>query len=762
MLIKKLTTLAIMGLAASIIACGDGGKKNQDADTDAEDDADTDAEDDVDIDADDDPADDTLTDVDPDSEDPCPSGQAWNPYSTPPGCVTCARDCTLEGETGEAWPITARSGDCVCTTEDDYYFSLSGAGVSHACDEDGDGWVNLSAKPNIESTDEAIAANARCHLREVDTFVLLAEGEDPATDGCAVLLADTDLGVASLELYEADERDDQFLLDEDTYAPVYGGRKMRAEELNSLTKGCMNAIGDFNANGIADVNDWDLGGDPIYAFSYYLELHRGWYEDGKYYIQEKSRLSDAAAGWGTPLTYNDDGYWRECVRKTDSDFVPTNAIGTDFARYNGGTLDAEMLHHSQFKCIQIVETNDDPVAFPQKLPLTELEAVPRRYVLNMCSAEDETAGPVTGTVNPSDAVLTCELDTTPALDEVGFVSVKYIHYDGSTTFYERGCVNGCIDDPPTCPTAATCEPDVNDYGRPECVCPNHWSGTDCDVCPPHWDPSTDCSACFNMYDPTSDCTACIPSYDITTDCTDCLPNWDISTSCTTCINNYDVLTGCTDCLYHYDLSTACTVCETNWDPVTSCSTCMWNWDPATSCTTCDSGMAFTTSSDCRRTANLLTNPGAESGMTGWAVWTGALTSAGTGCYGSIPPHTGSRRFNVCECCTNGYEARAYQDVDVTSYAAGIALGRYSLERSGWLAAAYGDAGYWVQCLDSGDAVITSTPEIEVVEVSGWSFSSSSLAIPAGTQTLRFWLDSDERSFDATDCKWDDLSLVLYE
>ncbi len=756
--IKKMQIITIVAAAACLHACGSGGKSDRDAGSDAGGDVDLDADDDADDDAVEDVVEDAAGDVDPDSEDPCPGGQAWNPYSTPPGCVDCARECNLEGETGDPWPITARSGDCVCTTEDGYYFSLSGAGVSHACDEDGDGWVNVSARPNIESTDEAIAANARCDLRQVDTFVLLAEGEDPATDGCAVVLADTDLGVTSLELYEADERDDQALLDADTYAPAYGGRKMRAEELNSLTKGCMNANGDFNANGIADVNDWDLGSDAIYAFSYYLELHRGWYDGGSYYVQEKSRLADASEGWGTPLTYNDDGYWRECVRMTDSDFNPTNAIGMDFARYNDETYDAGMYHHSQFKCIQIVETNDDPVSFPQKLPLSELEAVPRRYVLNVCSAEDETAGPVTGTVNPSDAVLTCALDTTPALDEVGFVSVKYIDYDDSTTFYERGCVNGCIDDPPTCPTRSDCVPSDLDYGRPECVCHGGWTGTDCDVCPPYWDESGGCMACLPNYDISTGCTTCIPSWDISTGCTTCLPNWDIGTSCTTCEGNYDILTGCTDCIYHYDLSSGCTVCETNWDPVTACSTCMYNWDETTGCTTCKLG--FTTTSDCRRTANLLTNPGGESGTTGWTILLGTFSSASIGYYSGRTPHSGSRLFECHQCCSSSWQCQFYQDVDISGYSTGVDLSYYSVEIDGYLAGYYGRAGYLVRFLDVTGAQISETGQ-PATTADSWTRGMTTAAIPSGTRTLRFLNDSDYVS-PATDCQWDDLSLVLYE
>jgi hypothetical protein len=764
MKIKLMRLLLVAVTATCLVACGGKGKKDGDAGSDADDDGTVDAGDDVDEDAEEDAVEDVPTDVETDSEDPCPHGEAWNPYSTPPGCVPCARECTFEGETGEHWPITARSGDCVCTTEDGYYFSLSGAGVSHACDEDGDGWVNISARPNIESSDEAIADNARCHLREVDTFVLLAEGEDPATDGCAILLADTDLGVSSLELYEADERDDQALLDGDTYAPAYGGRKMRAEELNSLTKGCMNAIGDFNANGVADVNDWDLGGDALHAFSYFLELHRGWYEDGSYYVQEKSRLSDAPAGWGTPLTYNDDGYWRECVRMTDSAFVPTNAIGMDFARYNDSTHDAGMLHHSQFKCIQIVETNDDPVAFPQKMPLSELEVVPRRYVLNSCSAGDETAPPVTGTVNPSDAVLTCGLDTTPALDEVGFVSVKYIHYDDTTSFYERGCVNGCIDDPPTCPTHSSCEPDTNDYGRPECVCHGGWRGTACDECPAHWDPS-DCLSCEAYYDESTDCLDCLPGWDITTGCTACLPNYDPDPTlyCTRCLGNYDIATNCVDCINHFDETTGCTACDPHWDLFTMCATCTNNWDlsatpPCESCVLDSTGTyeLFTRSSDCLSSGNMLSNPGAESGLADWTVSVGTASAATSGYYSGQTPHGGSRLF---ECHHIGswplsWQCKIIQDVDISEYASWIDAGTLSVALSGYQVGYWGTAGILVYYRSATGSGLGNSPQ-PTTTGNSWTYSSTTGAITSGTRTLRFMMDSDP-SGDYTDNQWDDL------
>lgn len=703
----------------------------------------------------------------------CPDGQAYNPYLTPPRCVECTRACDLEGETGEVWEITAQSGECVCTTQDGYYFSLSGAAVSHQCDVDGDGWVTSSARANIESEDPAIAANARCDLRVVDRFVLLREGLAD-TEGCAVVLSETDLGVDSLGLYEADRRDDQDLLDEDVNAPVYGSRKLYAQELNGLTKACVSLIGDFNANDTADVNEWDLDGDPLHAFAYFIELHRGWYEDGAYHIQEKSRDADPPVGFAIPLVYNDDAYWRQCVRMNDSAFDPLgpNAIGMDFARYNTGECDPLMHHHSQYKCVHLVESNDDPEAYPQRLPMSELEVTPRRYVLNGCGAEDVSLEPVVGAVNPRDADLTCEINTAPAIDDVGFVAVKYLHYDDDPEDpeypddYIRGCVNGCIDDPPICPPAASCQPDITDYGKAECVCPNHWTGPDCDVCPPYWDETTDCSECLNNFDPATDCAACLASYDVTSECTVCIPRWDITTGCTTCINNYDVATDCATCLYHYDLSTGCTECELHYDPFTLCSTCLWNWDVTDNCESCikDGGdppeEIFLSSSDCRRSGNLLDNPGAETGdFTSWTRSYSYMTTSSSHCGGHVTvPHSGSYRF-LC-CLYDWSECRMYQEVDLASYEEGIDAGRYTLEIDAWILGYDGDGGIWVDFYDITMAPLGSSTHMESAD-NTWTRLSDSVAIPPDTRYIRVWLDTDRAGSD-TDVAFDDISIVIVE
>lgn len=413
----------------------------------------------------------------------CGDNQAWNPYLPTPACVDCSRPCNLPGETGHPHPTTALNGACVCETLPGYYFSLSGAGLASPCDEDGDGWVSLSARPNILSPDPAIAATAKCDLRTIDRVVLVSEGGSAST-GTTILLADTDLGVTSLDLYEENKRDNQGLLDDDNNAPAYGQTALRASEVNSLTKICVSAVGDYNANGVPDIEEHDThavstqpGWQPdvtslfqAYArFGYFVELHRGWYENGAYYIQEKQRGPSAGIDWKLPITYAGDAtFWNQCDRRTDSAFDPdAPAIGMDFARYNGAPHDATMFHHSQFKCVQVVAA--DQASEPHQVPISEID----QFDFNRCSVS--AAGtPVQGT-NPSQPILSCE-SVSAAQGDVGFAAVRYVDYNASGE-YVRGCVNQCVESPVLCDPdydgtiglETVCDGDVNNFGKILCL-----------------------------------------------------------------------------------------------------------------------------------------------------------------------------------------------------------------------------------------------------------------------------------------------------
>ena len=73
--------------------------------------------------------------------------------------------------------------------------------------------------------------------------------------------------------------------------------------LPALSSACVGsgASADYNANGIEDVDEaqgMDLGPNasihvPFIPFTYFVELYRGYYENGVYVIEEKSRALDA-------------------------------------------------------------------------------------------------------------------------------------------------------------------------------------------------------------------------------------------------------------------------------------------------------------------------------------------------------------------------------------------------------------------------------------------------------------------------------------
>lgn len=76
--------------------------------------------------------------------------------------------------------------------------------------------------------------------------------------------------------------------------------------------------------------------------------------------------------------------------------------------------------------------------------------------------------------------------------------------------------------------------------------------------------------------------------------------------------------------------------------------------------------------------NLLTNPGAEDGMTGWTIQEGNVESLTNGQCGSPAPYAGSKLFAAGGICTDTPVGRATQTVNVTAYASLIDTGNYQV------------------------------------------------------------------------------------
>jgi hypothetical protein len=95
--------------------------------------------------------------------------------------------------------------------------------------------------------------NARCTLREVSEVVLQNESGQRyslcVTPGLE-LNSSAPATTGLLPLYESVRNDSQSALDM-SVVPPYGARRLRANELNSLTKACVSAVGDHNDNGLS-------------------------------------------------------------------------------------------------------------------------------------------------------------------------------------------------------------------------------------------------------------------------------------------------------------------------------------------------------------------------------------------------------------------------------------------------------------------------------------------------------------------------------
>ena len=288
----------------------------------------------------------------------CPAGQAYSAFAG--GCVQCVITCGDDpGETTRVWPISLQNSSfCLCETKTGYYWEEGDDRSAQPCDADGDGWVRSSARIYVESADPSLALNARCSVRKIDRVVLQNElGQRLPIRLCAEEPQLRKPGEAAcgsamvIPLYESPRNDDDQELAKDSLVPgwSYGqnGRQVRAAEVNPLTRACL-AGADLNGNQVTDISEWHGMPKPgpmaaetyvFLQFSYFMELHRSWYEPGagagQYVVAERSRCEA-----GFPFDYQTQGdYWRSCTRSRDVAFNPADGpagpeFGLDFAKWS--------------------------------------------------------------------------------------------------------------------------------------------------------------------------------------------------------------------------------------------------------------------------------------------------------------------------------------------------------------------------------------------------------------------------------------------
>ena len=299
---------------------------------------------------------------------PCPTGQAKG-VELGASCTACTNSCAGVGFSGRYWPFRTQTGRCVCETFPGFYGEASGF-KAERCDADGDGWVRKEADDAAIREDEALLQNARCDILQVERVILSDEyGGTKVIDSCrdegfvehgSGASCTQPFALRLLETQRNDSPNPMTSKATPKYTSGEGGRRLTGAELNSLTKACVDELGDFDGNGVEDLDqaqpvDFSPSSpddERLEAFSYFVELYHSYYQEptsgqttGSLVIAERSRCdantfpfhystSDAYQS-GTNVSH---GYWRSCSRFRDPGFdAARSEAGMDFARFSCGT-----------------------------------------------------------------------------------------------------------------------------------------------------------------------------------------------------------------------------------------------------------------------------------------------------------------------------------------------------------------------------------------------------------------------------------------
>lgn len=427
----------------------------------------------------------------------CPPGSAYRATGGTGSCVACSIKCPQmeQGETDEY--VATRSGGCFCQTDPGYFHPVDGT-IAEPCDLDGDGWVRDSALLALTSDDPALKENARCALRRISHVVLRNEsGQEKRyyfTGAETAIHVSAEPPVAAqqayLPLYESVRNDDDSKLRTGgNPIPLYGTKALTAKTLNSFTKACVKG-GDHNDNLIIDVEEWaklpDAGQSvgptvadmrapfvPMYTrFSYYVELHQGAFTSangsslGYYTIYERQRAYGEADRIGmryglepqTGLLTSD--FWQYCPRARDLGYSNDyNATTYDFASVSGpGAFGTDglpwqgMMHHSQFKCVQVFNESEQ---IPSTVKEQEKELYRQspstiaalRWQANQCYFDSIVPAATGVGVNPDMPVITCNTTDSPQAGTLLWAAVRI----PDITDYRRGCVKQCAGYKYLCP-----------------------------------------------------------------------------------------------------------------------------------------------------------------------------------------------------------------------------------------------------------------------------------------------------------------------
>ncbi len=161
------------------------------------------------------------------------------------------------------------------------------------------------------------------------------------------------------------------------------------------------------------------------------------------------------------------------------------------------------------------------------------------------------------------------------------------------------------------------------------------------------------------------------------------------------------------------------------------------------------------------TGNLIKNPGAEAGTTGWS---GDIESLLNGQCASVPPYAGSHNFGVGGICQNEMTIGiASQMMDFSSYAADIDNGLLSVNFGAFMRDFSGAdlPEIYLEFYDINNTLLETTASISN-QTDTWTQVTSLLPIPLGTRTCTAILKGTRNGGTDNDSYFDDIFVVIKE
>ena len=162
-----------------------------------------------------------------------------------------------------------------------------------------------------------------------------------------------------------------------------------------------------------------------------------------------------------------------------------------------------------------------------------------------------------------------------------------------------------------------------------------------------------------------------------------------------------------------------------------------------------------------RTANLLSNPGAEYDLADWTITSGVVESLTSGQCSGTSPFAGSRYFAVGGMCTHAGTGRAEQVVDLSAWAARIDAGEATGFLNAWLSTYSGDDVPGVELTFQDDSGTATANTVRLATTAqDWTLIAGTMPVPVGTRQALVVLTGDRNSGQDTDAYIDELSLML--